>query len=54
MFQRFLAFENQTMEKVDQKCVDMIEFGFFEVWNFKPIGFLLLKPVQCVSNISGF
>ena len=23
------------MEKVDQKCVDPIECGFFEVWNFK-------------------
>ena len=54
MFQIFLAFENQTMEKVDQKCVDTIEFGFFEVWNFRPSGFLLLKPVQCVSKISGY
>ena len=35
MFQRFLAIENQSMEKVDQKCVDPIECGFFEVWNFK-------------------
>ena len=53
-FKDFLFFENQSMEKVDQKCVDPIECGFFEVWNLRPFGFLLLKPVQCVSKISGY
>ena len=47
MFQEFLPFENQSMQKVDQKCVDPIECGFFEVWNFKTfwISFAKTAPV---------